>query len=201
MKTKTTLLLPPDYEESFQIDLQKDKALFALVNGAAAVVAAALFGLGAALHPPGAFFQAMGQALESGQLLAYSAPLLVIGLGSVAYIVLHELIHGVFILLFSRKKPCFGFTGAYAYAGSEAHFCKVHYLVIALAPVVLFGVLFAALTAVLPEAWFWPVYFLQILNLSGAAGDCYVTCRFLRLPPDMLVRDTGIVMTVFLKKT
>ncbi len=200
MKTPTTAALPAGYAFGFHIDLQKDKRLFALVNGGAAVIAAAMLGLGMAVHPLRTLFSSMGQALEEGQLIAYFAPILVIGLGSLLYIILHELTHGIFMLAFSGVKPNFGFTGAYAYAGSEVYFCKAHYLVIALAPVVLLGIVLAVLTAVLPEYWFWPIYFIQIVNLSGAAGDLYVTCRFLRLPKDILVQDTGIAMTVFLKK-
>ena len=41
------------------------------------------------------------------------------------------------------------------------------------------------------------VWILQIANVSGAAGDVYVTLRLLRLPRDLLVRDTGVAMTVY----
>ena len=41
------------------------------------------------------------------------------------------------------------------------------------------------------------VWILQIANVSGAAGDVFVTLRLLRLPRDLLVRDTGVAMTVY----
>jgi hypothetical protein len=41
------------------------------------------------------------------------------------------------------------------------------------------------------------VYLIQMVNLSGAGGDIYVTFKFARLPRDILVRDTGVAMTVF----
>lgn len=200
MPAKDFLQLPEGYTEAFRVDLRKDRKLFWLVNGLALLIALALLWLGAVRHPFSALFQRMLRQLDEGDYLAYFAPLLCMFLGAVIYMVLHELTHGVFMRFFSGAKPHYGFTGAYAYAGSEAFFCKAHYIVIALAPVVLLGIVIAILTAVLPEEWFWPVFFQQILNLSGAAGDLYVTVRFFRLPADMLVRDTGTAMTVFLRE-
>ncbi|MGM9662479.1 MAG: DUF3267 domain-containing protein [Oscillospiraceae bacterium] len=201
MPAKDLLQLPEGYTGAFRVDLRKDRKLFWLINGLAVLIALALLWLGAARHPISALLQSMLRHLDEGDYLAYAAPLLCILLGALVYMVLHELTHGVFMRGFSGVRPKYGFTGAYAYAGSEVYFCKVHYLVIALAPVVLLGVVIAVLTALLPEAWFWPVYFLQVVNLSGAAGDFYVTARFLRLPADILVQDTGTAMTVFLRES
>lgn len=189
--------LPADYQRAFSIDLQKDKKLFLLVNGLCLVIAALLLGVGAALHPLGAFLQFMKQSVREGRYLQYFAPLLLISLGSFAYIILHEVIHGIFMYAFSRVKPKFGFSGAYAYAGSEVYFAKTPYLIIALAPVVIWGIVLAVLCAAVPEHWFWPLYFIQLVNLSGAAGDLYVTWRFCTLPKDILVQDLGVSMTVF----
>jgi hypothetical protein len=88
----------------------------------------------------------------------------------------------------------------YAYAGSEAYFNKKSYIIIALAPVVIWGAVLGVLCAVLPQSWFWVVYLIQIGNISGAAGDFYVTFKFLKLPKDILVNDTGVAMTVYTKK-
>ena len=120
-------------------------------------------------------------------------------LGYIAYIVLHELVHGVFMKCFSGIKPKYGFTLMYAYAGSSAYFNKKSYIIIALAPVVIWGAVLGVLCAVLPQSWFWVVYLIQIGNISGAAGDFYVTFKFLKLPKDILVNDTGVAMTVYTK--
>ena len=34
-------------------------------------------------------------------------------------------------------------------------------------------------------------------NIAGAAGDFYVVWRFAAMPPDILVRDAGVGMTVY----
>ena len=46
------------------------------------------------------------------------------------YMVLHELVHGVFMKRFSGVKPNYGYTGMYAYAGSNAYFDKKSYIII-----------------------------------------------------------------------
>lgn len=70
----------------------------------------------------------------------------------------------------------------------------------ALAPVVFWGVVIAAINAFVPEGWFWVVYMIQVTNLSGAAGDLYVTVKFSRFPNDILIKDHGVGMTVYSKE-
>ena len=95
------------------------------------------------------------------------------------------------------KKVKYGFTGLYAFAGSQDYYGKKAYIFIALAPVILWGIVLGTINPFVPVQWFWVVYMLQIINLSGAAGDLFVTVRFSRLPKDILVRDYGVGMTVF----
>ena len=47
------------------------------------------------------------------------------------------------------------------------------------------------------ESWAWVVWFLQIGNVSGAAGDVYVTIRLMRQPASAWIQDTGFAMTVW----
>ena len=200
MKSQATL--PEGYEEILSIDLQKDKRLMLTVNGAALLIVYILLGdlsavlisvamivLGIILHPIKIFY-------HEQFLIRALMHLAIIGVGSVLYIILHEAVHGVFMRLFCRVKPRFGFTGLYAYAGSDAYYAKLPYIIIALAPVVIWGVVLMALCLLFPD-FFWAIYFIQITNISGAAGDLFVTAKFLRLPKDILVRDTGVSMTVY----
>ena len=53
------------------------------------------------------------------------------------------------------------------------------------------------LAFLVPQDWFWVIWFWQIMNVSGAAGDVYVTVKLLRQPQDILVKDTGVAMTVY----
>jgi hypothetical protein len=85
----------------------------------------------------------------------------------------------------------------FSFAGSDDYYGKGAYIFIALAPVVLLGAIIAVINALVPLEWFWVVYFLQISNLSGAAGDFFVTVKFLRFPKDILMRDSGTSMIVY----
>lgn len=62
---------------------------------------------------------------------------------------------------------------------------------------VVWGAVFLALNLAMGAKHFWFIYMLQLVNVSGAAGDLYVSFRFLRMPKDILVQDTGVSMTVF----
>ena len=183
--------LPQGYKEILSIDLQKNKKLMLLVNGIAIVLAVPMFVLGARLVPVSALFD------MSGGMGAYFARFGVLVGAIVVYMVLHELTHALIMKLCGTKKIRFGFTGMYAFAGSDDYYPKLPYICIALAPIVLLGIVVAAINALVPEEWFWVVYFVQITNVSGAGGDLYVTARFASLPKDILVRDYGVGMHVF----
>ncbi len=181
--------LPEGYEKILDIDLQKNKKLMLGVNIGALLVAAVMAVAALPFVPISTLFD-MDDGFYFLRLLAMLA-------GTGAYIVLHELVHGIFMKAFSGVKPRYGFTLMYAYAGSTAYFNKKSYITIALAPVVIWGIVLGVLCAFVPEGWFWVFYFIQITNLSGAAGDAYVTYKMLTLPKDILVNDTGVAMTVY----
>lgn len=188
---KIASALPAHYAPLDSVDLQKNKRLALLVNGLAFLIAVAMALPVAFFVPITALFD-----MESGYL-PFFLRLGALALGSLAYIILHELTHGVAMRLCGTKRVKYGFTGLYAFAGSDDYYGKGAYLFIALAPVVLFGVLLAVLAPIVPTSWFWVVYLIQISNISGAAGDFYVTVRFLRLPKEILVKDEGTSMTVY----
>lgn len=176
--------LPAGYGLAEQIDLVKNKRQFWLVNGLSVVLLVLLAVLGLCLRP------------LDWNSWSLSTSLIALA-GIFLYIVGHEAVHGMVMWLFSHEKPHFGFSLKYAYAGSDAYFSKGPYLLISLAPVVLWGLLLAALTALLPDTWFWPLWIIQIANISGSAGDFYVFFKILVKPDSVLVQDTGTAMTVY----
>ena len=186
---KNTMILPSNYRRLLDIDLLKDKKLALLVNGLSLLIAVPMV-----LLAPVSVLSLLDMSLGIRPAFLRLCVALV---GMVAYIFLHELVHGIFIRHFSGVKAHYGFTGLYAYAGSDAYLNKKGYLILALAPVVFWGVVLAVLTQLVPESWFWSVYFIQICNISGAAGDLYVTVKFAGLPADILVQDSGVAMRVF----
>lgn len=189
MKAKQSL--PEGYGQIFSVNLQKDKKMALWINLAALAIALVL---GVPMHFAVSFFTLFDMSQGLGVYLLRFVVLIV---SSVAYIILHELVHGVTMKYFGAKRVKYGFTGLYAFAGSDDYYDKKSYLAIAMAPVVVFFVLFAILCPLVPRDWFWVVYFLQLTNLSGAAGDFYVTFKFSKMPKDILVRDSGVGMTVY----
>ncbi|MBP3700652.1 MAG: DUF3267 domain-containing protein [Lachnospiraceae bacterium] len=86
-------------------------------------------------------------------------------------------------------------------ASSDDYYDKRSYITIGLAPVVVWGIVIAIVNTFVSLEWFWVAYLIQIVNVSGAAGDIYVTAKFSRMPKDILVKDTGVGMTVYSKET
>lgn len=190
MTRKSVEVLPEGYGEILHIDLQKDKKLALVVNGLGAVVMAVMLAVAACFVPFGSLYDVSGTAELVGKFLALFG-------GFAVYMVLHEAVHGIAMRHYCGAKVKYGFTGAYAYAGSEGYYCRKDYTVIGLAPVVVWGILLAVLNFVVPTSWFYVVYFIQVGNISGAAGDLYVAWRMNKLPADILVRDSGVSMTVY----
>lgn len=190
---KAVTHLPEGYVEIYSVDLQKNKKVALFINAFALVIVAAM-------AVPALFFVPISTLfdMESG-LGAYMLRSAVLAFGTVAYIILHELVHGLTMKLFGTKKVKYGFTGMYAFAGSDDHYGKTAYIAIALAPIAVWGIVLAIINLLVPAQWFWVVYIIQITNISGAAGDLFVTARFLRMPADILVRDCGVGMKVYSK--
>ena len=69
-----------------------------------------------------------------------------------------------------------------------------------MAPIVLWGLVIAIINPFVPLEWFWVVYSLQIINMSGAAGDLFVTIKFSGFSKDTLIRDYSVGMNVFSKE-
>ena len=185
---KSVNVLPEGYKEFYKVDLQKDKKMALLVNGIALVIGLLMF-------IPMNFFVPISTlfTMENGM------GMLSVSVFTVLYMVLHELVHGISMKLCGTKKVKYGFTGMYAFAGSDDYYGKKPYIFIALAPVVLWGIVLAVINFCVPYEWIWVVYFLQILNISGAAGDFFVTAKFSGFPEDILVKDHGVGMVVYSK--
>lgn len=190
---KALSVLPDGYSQIYEIDLQKNKKKMFLVNGIALLILVLMV-------VPMCFYIPITElfSFEKGILQYFIRFAALFGL-SIVYMVLHELVHGITMKLCGTKRVKYGFTGLYAFAGSDDYYDKKSYITIALAPVVLWGVVIAIINCFMPREWFWVVYFLQIMNISGAAGDMYVTFKFSKMPKDILVRDHGVGMKVYSK--
>lgn len=184
---------PEGYTFLEKIDLQNNKKQFWAVNGLSFVLMVVAIAAGCFIENPIA-------AIRESNTIFFAA-LLVMLIGMVVYIIAHELTHGAFLFAFTKVKPKFGFVGWAAYCGNSAYCDKPHYAIVALAPLVVWGIVFGVLSAFLKGVWFWAVWVLQAINVSGSAGDLFVACKLTRYPKEIVVQDTGTAMTVFRRKT
>ena len=185
--------LPENYRLTCSIDLQNDKKTALTVN-ALAIFLFFLIGIPInLLRPVYGFFDITDDAG------AYFLRLFLLLTGTFLYVCLHELTHAATMRYFGGSSVRFGFTGLYAYAGSEKdYFDQYSYVRIALAPITVWSVILALLSAAADQTpYFWVISFIQLTNISGAAGDLYVSWKVGRMSPKVYVMDTGTAMTVF----
>ena len=184
-------VLPEDYGEIYSLNLQKDKRTAIIVNLLALAIAAVM---AVSMN----FFVPVTSVFDmSGGIVRYFLRLAALIVLMVLYTVLHELVHGIAMKLCGTKRVKYGFTGLYAFAGSEDYYDKKSYIFIALAPIVLWGTVLAAVNFFVPTEWFWIVYMIQLINISGAAGDLFAAVKFSRMPKNILIQDSGVSMRVF----
>ena len=184
-------VLPEDYGEIYSLNLQKDKRAAIIVNLLALAIAAVMAVSMNFFVPVTSFFD------MSGGIVRYFLRLAALIVLMVLYMVLHELVHGIAMKLCGTKRVKYGFTGLYAFAGSEDYYDKKSYIFIALAPIVLWGTVLAAVNFFVPTEWFWIVYMIQLINISGAAGDLFAAVKFSCMPKNILIQDSGVSMRVF----
>lgn len=184
-------VLPEDYGEIYSLNLQKDKRTAIIVNLLALAIAAVM---AVSMN----FFVPVTSVFDmSGGIVRYFLRLAALIVLMVLYMFLHELVHGIAMKLCGTKRVKYGFTGLYAFAGSEDYYDKKSYIFIALAPIVLWGTVLAAVNFFVPSEWFWIVYMIQLINISGAVGDLFAAVKFSRMPKNILIQDSGVSMRVF----
>ena len=185
--------LPRGYRHVAYMDFVRNRKQLLIVNLSALIAMLLLFVLGLLTHSIRDAWHAMNARWWLWFALAGML---------IAYIPLHELTHGAFMLALSHVKPKYGIRLTYAYAGSTVWFDRKSHIIIALAPVIIWGIALQALMAALPEhPWFWMLWAVQISNLSGSAGDIYCVVYLLGLKGDLLIQDTGTRMHIMRKTT
>lgn len=122
-------------------------------------------------------------------------------IGVFAFITIHELIHGFFIWVFSKKKAKYKISMFYASASAEdRYFDRFSYIIIALSPVFIISFFLLFLLNTLPLNLYNGILLVFALNVSGAIGDFYITIITLGKNKDTLIRDEGEKMHFYTKK-
>ena len=130
-----------------------------------------------------------------------------------AYMVLHELVHGIAYKISTGERLKFGISWSCAYCGVPNIYVYRKYALLAvLAPVVLFTVIFMPLMVLcilltggcrseIATASYYALSVLLGMNIGGSAGDFYLA--FLLLfkikGKDTLIRDTGPEQYIYVR--
>lgn len=179
--------LPPGYRCAVILDFTRNrKQIMAVLKLSLALLFAPL-ALGLAIHPPRPSWRGF---LEGWPVWLATLGMLLI------YLPLHELTHGIPMYALSGVRPNYGLRLPYAWCGSPVWFDRRSHVITALAPLVVWSVILHLLIVVLHDKWFWPLYAVQLSNLSGSAGDIYCAWVILRMEGELLIQDTGTRMRV-----
>lgn len=116
----------------------------------------------------------------------------------VVYTVIHELIHGYFFFHFSGTKPKYLIRAPFVCTGSEAFYNRKQYVLIALAPVVILGVILINMLYFLPKIFFPTLYVITVYNFAGATGDLLQVLKLYKFPINVLIQDNGKETKLFL---
>ena len=196
-----TQTLPPNYRPIWTIDLKNNLRAILWLN---------LLGLGLFILAAWAFTQALYLLRPAEGRAGLAASLDFQGIGDILQaglaflalyalmIVVHEAFHGVFFWVFTRQRPVFALSWAYAYAAAPGWYLPRNpYLVTAVAP--LAGISLLALLALAfgPPGWFLPALVVAASNAGGAVGDVWVIVWLLRQPPTCYAQDRGDAVTLF----
>ena len=193
--------LPEGYEAVKVVDAKESKTSVLFTIGslvlAIIVLLPILFNIEGGLS---GFFQSVRQS--KAPIFAW----LVFLVSFIAYLVLHELTHGVAYKALTHQKLTFGFTLTVAFCGVPKIYVSRKTALISLAaPFVTFSLILIPLTIYLHSVN--PVYFLFsgllfACHFGGCVGDLYMMYLFLLKyrDPRTLMNDTGPRQTIYLPK-
>ena len=138
----------------------------------------------------------MGGIIEFNLETTFPIFFIVLLISLILYIPLHEIVHGIVLKKYTDEKLSFGWKLVYAYCGSkEAVVDRKEYYAVALAPLLVFSVVFISLMVLNPSlSLVW--YVMEIMNVSGSVGDIYVSIKLRKEKSrDILITDSGTDMS------
>lgn len=113
-------------------------------------------------------------------------------------VLLHELIHALFIRLFTGEWATFGFKGLYAYAAAPKWYIPRNlHIAVALAPLVILSLLGVLMIPWIAYELLPALLLALITNAAGAVGDMVTVGWLLRQPRSAYVNDYGDGFTIF----
>lgn len=113
-------------------------------------------------------------------------------------VILHELIHALFIRFFTGEWATFGFKGFYAYAAAPQWYIPRNlHIAVALAPLLILSLLGGLMIPWIAYELLPALLLALITNAAGAVGDMVTVGWLLRQPRNAYVNDYGDGFTIF----
>nr|THJ68914.1 DUF3267 domain-containing protein [Rhodococcus qingshengii] len=181
-----TNVLPAQYAVRTTVDLKTDRKIAAAIQVVVISIAVVLVGLALILDFP-----------FSSDFSTWVTIVMTV-VACLFYMVVHELTHAGFLWLFSRTRPAVMLRIPYLAVGGRGYLNTRSFLVVALAPVVVWGFVLVTLLLTLPSQFFFSVYVVTILNFAGSSGDYFQAYAVAKIPSSALIQDDGRVTTVYL---
>ena len=134
--------------------------------------------------------------IPSSSLHGFVVAAITIGLVLV-YMSLHELTHGVVLALLSKTPSRYAFRFPFLTTGSMSYYNKKSFILVCLAPSVLWGMILGLLLAVVPSDYRLILYIVLGLNLAGSAGDYLQVFLVCKTKPEGLIQDDGSITRIY----
>jgi hypothetical protein len=129
--------------------------------------------------------------------LTISIPNLIGGIAlALPLIVVHELLHGVAVLL-SGNRPSFGIGPGFAYTTCHAPLSRNGYILVVALPLCVINLAAICAGAVWPGALGW-MLFVSLINTMGAGGDIWMLVRLRAVPRTARVVDLASGFAIYL---
>ena len=170
------------------IELEKSPVLSRLIKTASAVLALLFFLVGYLIFPIEALLEMENAFLHLTVLL----------LAMMSVFLVHELMRGVLMRLFSGVKPIVRYVGSYPQAACQAFFCNRHQQIINLLPLMVITLMLLAIVLTTADmSWKWIAWITLTVGICSYVRDLYVAVRMIYLPGDILVMNVGPVYMVY----
>lgn len=192
---RSTATLPEGYEKTDELSARSSRSLFRKLNLLSTLLAFALIAAGWAWKS----FAPLSVWMEQSFGQYYTIVLLALA-GILCDIVLHELTHALLMYLFSGQRPFFARSGLLLSAGCSAYLTRSRCLLITLGPSVLWGAALLTACALVPDQWFWPLYYIAVLNFSLSIDDIYCAILICKQPRQAFYCHLGILVQVYRTK-
>ena len=175
---KNTITLPTNYELIESFDLKQNK--LNLIIQSIFIIIAGIF-VGIVL-----IFNLQFNSEYHGLITSGITVFIVL-----VYMALHELTHGVFISLLSKTESTYKIRFPFLTTGTNAYLNKKSFIIICLAPSVIWGIILGIVIIFIPDNLLLSIYILLGLNFAGSAGDYLQVYLIARTAKDALIQDFG----------